>query len=154
MVSLAPTRRALPRWTTGRLSAGALAVAVVVSLVIGSGAFASQPASLAQRAGSLESAIRCPSCEDISVGQSQSSAAVAARHQISSMLAQGDSDSQIEQYFVSRYGPSILLSPPSRGLDLIVWVVPSMAAAAGIVGLATLFMRRHRALKQWTDPGH
>jgi cytochrome c-type biogenesis protein CcmH len=56
----------------------------------------------------------------------------------------GESDQQIEQYLVSRYGPSILLRPPTTGLTAVVWVVPVLAAVGGLGGLGLFFWRRRR----------
>ncbi len=51
--------------------------------------------------------------------------AIAARHQISGHAGPGESDAQIEQSFVARYGPSILLVPPASGWAALVWFAPA-----------------------------
>ncbi len=145
----APSQVAARRWPSalgGRVSAVAMVVVLAVALSIGSGLGRGGPASLSGRAASLEAAIRCPSCEDVSVAQSQASSAVAARNQITRMLRAGDSDVAIEQSFVDRYGPSILLVPPSSGLGVLVWALPVAGAAIAVLLLAALFWRRQRAL--------
>jgi cytochrome c-type biogenesis protein CcmH len=130
------------------VSAVALVVIAVVALCIGSGVGRSSPPTLAARAASLESKIKCPSCEDISVAQSEASTAIQARQQIRAMLARGESDSQIEQSFVARYGPSILLVPPASGLGALVWLVPLVAVVLALGALGVLFWRRQRALRR------
>jgi cytochrome c-type biogenesis protein CcmH len=142
----APTRRTGRGVVAGPLSAVALVVVLGVALAIGSGLGHSAPASLSSRAAALESRIRCPSCEDISVAQSEASSAIAARHQIAKMLAVGDSDAVIEQSFVARYGTSILLVPPSSGLGALVWVLPLVAVVLAVGSIAVLFWRRQRSL--------
>ncbi len=62
------------------------------------------------------------------------------------MLAAGDTDAQIDQSFVDRYGPSILLVPPASGLGELVWVLPLVGAVLAIGAIAALFWRRQRAL--------
>ncbi len=138
----------------GRLSAVAMVVVLGVTLAIGSGLGHGPPASLSSRAAALESSIRCPSCEDISVAQSEASSAIAARHQITKMLAAGDSDAVIEQSFVDRYGTSILLVPPSSGLGALVWVLPLVAVVLAVGSIGVLFWRRQRSLVRLrsTDP--
>jgi cytochrome c-type biogenesis protein CcmH len=131
---------------SGRLSALALVVVLGVALAIGSGLGHSAPPSLSSRAAALESRIRCPSCEDISVAQSEASSAIAARRQIAKMLAAGDSDAVIEQSFVERYGTSILLVPPSSGIGALVWVLPLVAVVLALGSIGVLFWRRQRAL--------
>jgi len=130
----------------GTVSAVALVVLAAVALSIGSGVGRASTPTGAGRAASLESRIRCPQCEDISVAQSQASSAIQARRQITSMLAAGSTDAQVEQSFVDRYGPSILLSPPATGLGALVWILPSAGAALAIGAIGVLFWRRQRAL--------
>jgi cytochrome c-type biogenesis protein CcmH len=127
-----------------RLSPVGLVVVVAVTLFIGAGR--GSPPTLAQRAAAVEARIRCPSCEDISVAQSDAPAAIAARHQVVSMLREGASPSAIEQSFVDRYGPSILLVPPASGLGWLVWALPAAGLAAALGALGVLFVRRQRAL--------
>jgi cytochrome c-type biogenesis protein CcmH/NrfF len=126
------------------LSPAALAVVIVVTLAVGSGR-ASAP-TLAQRAATVESRIRCPSCADVSVAQSEAPSAIAARQLIVSMLRSGESATAIERSFVNRYGSSILLVPPDSGLGSLVWVLPLAGLVLALCVLAALFVRRQRAL--------
>jgi cytochrome c-type biogenesis protein CcmH len=130
------------------ISAVALVVVAAVALAIGSGLGRSAPPTLAERAASLETEIKCPSCEDISVSESEASTAVEARHQITQMLANGETNAQIEQAFVARWGTSILLVPPASGLGALVWILPSLAGAVALGALAVLFWRRQRSLSR------
>ena len=104
----------------------------------------SAPQTPAQRAAALESDLKCPSCDAISVLDSSASTAAAVRQVVLARVRRGQSDQQIERYLVGVYGPSILLRPPARGLTAVVWVVPLLAAAAGVGGLGVLFWRRRR----------
>lgn len=143
-----PLRRpAGPRRLLSGVSVVALVVTAAVALAIGGGLGRSSAPTLAERAAALESRIRCPSCEDVSVAQSDASSAVAARRQITSLLRAGRSDTQIEQAFVDRWGPSILLEPPASGLGVLVFVVPAVAGALALGALGVLFWRRQRALR-------
>ena len=86
------------------------------------------------------------------MAESSSSAAVAARHQIATMVAEGRSDAAIEQSFVARYGSTILLRPATSGLIGLVWVIPVVAAAAALFGVGVLFWRRQRAFARLGSP--
>jgi cytochrome c-type biogenesis protein CcmH len=125
----------------------ALLAVLAVALAVGAGA-GSGPATNAQRAAALDAQLRCPSCQDATVAQSSASAAVAVRHQVAAMIAAGDSDAQIEASLESRYGPSILLLPPARGLTSLIWVVPIVLGAIALVIIGTLFWRRSRAFER------
>jgi cytochrome c-type biogenesis protein CcmH len=133
-----------------RLSFVAALVVLGVALLIGSGVASSHPPTAAQRAAVLETQIRCPSCDDLSVAQSSSSSAIAVRHEVSAMVDSGASDAQVEAQLVRQYGESILLSPPASGLSAIVWYVPAVAGVVAVAGVGLLLWRRSRA---WRGSG-
>jgi cytochrome c-type biogenesis protein CcmH/NrfF len=119
-------------------------VVLGVALLIGSGAFDSSPQTVAQRAAGIEADVRCPSCTDVSVADSNATTAIAVRHQIESLVAAGSSDADIDQTLVSEYGQTILLVPPDAGGFPLIWVIPSVLGAATVVAVGVLFWRRSR----------
>lgn len=87
---------------------------------------------LEQRAHALNKSIMCPVCPGESIDQSQIALAVQMRGIVSEKLANGWSDRQIREFFVERYGPSVLLEPPTEGVSLAVWLLPPIGVAAAI----------------------
>lgn len=79
--------------------------------------------------------LRCPVCVSESVADSNAQIAQEMRQLIQTNLENGMSDKQILAYFQARYGDWILLDPPKRGLHLVVWILPIVAALGGIVFL-------------------
>jgi cytochrome c-type biogenesis protein CcmH/NrfF len=140
-----PTTAAPPRRRALWLRIGTPLVVLAVALAIGSGVFSGRPQTAAQRAASIEAVVRCPSCIDVSVLQSQETTAIAVRHQIERMVARGDATSQIEGTLVSQYGQSILLEPPDSDGFPVIWVVPIALAAGALAVVGVLFWRRSRA---------
>ena len=130
----------LPLWARVALPLVVLAVA----LVIGSGTFESAPQTVSQRAAAIEAGVRCPSCTDLSVAQSNATTAIAVRHQIESMVAAGRSTAEIDQTLVSEYGQTILLVPPDAGGIPVLYLVPIVLGAAALVGVGLVFWRRSR----------
>ena len=124
-------------------------VVVAVALVIGSGVLSSKPQTPAQRAAAIESVVRCPSCIDVSVADSEETTALAVRHQIERQVAQGRSTSQIEQTLVDQYGPTILLEPTD--LFALIWIVPIVAGAGALLVIGVLFWRRSRQFSAMRD---
>jgi len=120
-------------------------VVLAVALVIGSGAFDSSPPTAAQRAAAIEADVRCPSCTDLSVAESNATTAIAVRHQIESMVAAGRSTTDIDQALVAEYGETILLTPPDAGGVPLIWIVPLVLGAAALIGVGVVFWRRSRA---------
>ena len=119
-------------------------VVLGVALLIGSGAFDSSPPTVAQRAAAIEAGVRCPSCTDLSVAESNATTAIAVRHQIESMVAAGSSTADIDQTLVSEYGQTILLVPPDAGGVPLIWVIPLVLGAGAVVAVGVLFWRRSR----------
>jgi cytochrome c-type biogenesis protein CcmH/NrfF len=130
----------LPLWVRVTLPVAVL----VVALVIGSGALDSSRQTTGQRAAAIEAGVRCPSCTDLSVAQSNATTAIAVRHQIESMVAAGRSNAAIDQALVSEYGQTILLIPPDAGGVPLIWIIPIVLGAGALVGVGVVFWRRSR----------
>jgi cytochrome c-type biogenesis protein CcmH len=114
---------------------GAFVVIVVLATATAPGA----PSSVT-RIAHLETLVRCPACDDLSVAVSNATSAIAVRHEISADVHRGESDNKILTSLEAAYGPSILLSPPTSGLGTLLWVVP----VAGLVLLAGIGLRLAR----------
>lgn len=126
------------RGRLGSFRLWALTLIVVVAVAV-----ATQPStpSSVQRIAHLESLVKCPSCQDLSVAQSTSSSALAVRHEIVTMVARGESDTQILTTIEAAYGPSILLSPSTAGIGVVLWLAP-VAVFAGLVATVVVLRRR------------
>ncbi len=116
------------------------ALVVVVALALASAP--SVPSSTA-RIAHLESLVKCPSCEDLSVAQSNATSAVAVRNEIAQKVHEGESDNHILTSLEAAYGTSILLSPSTSGLGAILWLVPLLVLVF-IVAVAIRLARRRR----------
>ncbi len=115
----------------------ALLVAVVAAFL----AYGSiHPAAQTRQAriGYLESVLKCPSCDGISIAQSNGPQAAALRASVSRWVGEGWSDGRVEQAVVARYGPAELLRPTSP----VVWVVPLVAVGTAVAALAVVLARR------------
>jgi cytochrome c-type biogenesis protein CcmH len=119
-------------------------IVLVVALAIGSGALDSAAPTPDQRAASLEAGVRCPSCTDLSVAQSNATTAIAVRHQIERMVAAGRTNADIDQALVSEYGQTILLVPPDAGGIPLIWIIPIVLGAGALTGVGIVFWRRSR----------
>lgn len=136
-MSTGPRRFRFPLWIV-------LGGVLVVALVIGSGVLNSAPMTPAQRAVGIETRIKCPSCEDLSVANSSAQTAVIVRTTVRQLIAEGKSDQQIQGYLVSRYGSAIVLVPPASGWSLLVWVLPLGGGALAIALLTVVLVRKRR----------
>ena len=100
------------------------------------------PGSLPVAAADVESQVReitqqlrCPVCQGLSVGDSPSELAHEMRQVVREQLHQGKTRAEVLDYFVQRYGEWILLAPPKRGFNLVVWVLPFLLLPVGAVAV-------------------
>ena len=106
-----------------------------------------------RRAQRLNETIMCPVCPGESIDQSANPLAGQMRAIVDEKLNEGWTDRQIEDFFVERYGASVLLQPPAQGFSLAAWVVPPVAFALAVVSLLlTLRWMRMSASKRGDDP--
>lgn len=107
------------------LWAGALVVVLALILVTAPSSPSDQ-----SRIAHLESLVKCPSCENLSVAQSNATSAVAVRNEITQRVHAGASDNAILTSLESTYGTSVLLSPSTSGLGALLWLAPVLALLA------------------------
>ncbi|HSP14901.1 MAG TPA: cytochrome c-type biogenesis protein CcmH [Thermoanaerobaculia bacterium] len=77
--------------------------------------------------------LRCPVCQGMSVADSPAEMAVNMKHQVTALLARGYTQEQILTYFERSYGQFVLLKPKFQGVNTLVWVLPILALAIGVV---------------------
>lgn len=73
----------------------------------------------------------CPVCENVPLDVCPTQACAQWRATIRQELEAGWSDQQILDYFAAQYGERVLAAPSSRGLNVLVWIVPPVLVAAG-----------------------
>ena len=94
-----------------------------------------QENNLTNRATGLNKNIMCPVCPSETIDQSQNILAVQMRSIVEQKLEQGWSDEQIKNFFIERYGASVVSTPPKSGVDLIAWIMPPAVLVITIIGL-------------------
>ena len=93
----------------------------------------SDPA-LEARARGLQKELRCMVCQGESIDESNAPLAADLRALIREHIKAGESDGQIKQYLVARYGDFILMKPPFDANTYALWLTPFVALiiAAGV----------------------
>ncbi|MFL5799190.1 MAG: cytochrome c-type biogenesis protein CcmH [Actinomycetota bacterium] len=135
---------------TALVLAAAVAVAAVALAVVATRG-PSRPPTLQERVRVVAEDLRCPECQNLSVADSPSGLAREMRVEIARRLRLGQTASQIESFFVSRYGRWILLTPDAGGIGLFAWLAPALAVAAGGALAFTVVRRRRRATSPVDD---
>ena len=102
----------------------------------------SDPAKEA-RARDLSRELRCMVCQNQSIDDSDAPLARDLRLLVRERIATGDSDSQVIDFLVARYGEFVLLKPRFTPHTLLLWLLPPLALIGG--GLALWFYSRRRS---------
>ncbi|RFC68743.1 MULTISPECIES: cytochrome c-type biogenesis protein [Mesorhizobium] len=101
-------------------------------------AFAVQPDEvlkdpvLEARARNLSAGLRCMVCQNQSIDDSNADLARDLRILVRERLTAGDSDQQVIDYVVARYGEFVLLQPRFSWRNAILWATPAVLLLAGI----------------------
>ncbi len=97
--------------------------------------------ALESRARELSAGLRCLVCQNQSIDDSDAELARDLRVLVRERLVAGDSNDEVEQYIVDRYGEYVLLNPRMGAHTLILWV---SAPILLLVGLAALLLARRQ----------
>ncbi len=100
---------------------------------ISAGGAAVQALSPAQeaRAQAIGRTIRCPVCQGLPITESPSDLSQQMLRELREQVGSGQDEGQITTYFAARYGDTVLLDPPRRGANLLLWLGPLAAALLG-----------------------
>lgn len=100
----------------------------------------SDPA-LEKRARGLSAGLRCLVCQNQSIDDSDAPLAKDLRVLVRERLAAGDSDTQVIDYVVARYGDFVLLKPPVNSHTMLLWLAPLLA----LLGALAVVIRSMRS---------
>ncbi len=103
--------------------------------------------ALETRARDLSRELRCMVCQNQSIDDSEAPLARDLRLLVRERLTNGDSDQQVLDFLVSRYGAFVLLKPPLEWHTLLLWGLPPAAVIAGITSLIVMARRRKTAAR-------
>ena len=123
-------------------------IAVLVALFAPGAAMAVRPdemlkdPALEARARHISEELRCMVCQNQSIDDSEAPLAHDLRVLVRQRLEAGDSNKQVLDFLVARYGDFVLLRPPFKLDTLLLWGLPPFALAAGLVGLLLMARRR------------
>jgi len=126
-------------------------IALLVALVAPTTALAVEPdeilkdPKLEARARVLSEELRCMVCQNQSIDDSAAPLARDLRLLVRERLTKGDSDSQVLNYLVARYGEFVLLKPRFELQNLLLWGLPPFALVAGMIALVVTARRRRTA---------
>ena len=123
-------------------------LALLTSLVFSLSALAVQPdevlkdPALEKRAREISSGLRCLVCQNQSIDDSDAQLAKDLRLLVRERLVAGDSDRQVQDFLVQRYGEFVLLKPSFNAHTLLLWLTPALVLVLGGIGAYAALRRR------------
>jgi cytochrome c-type biogenesis protein CcmH len=128
-----------------------LLLGLVLAIAMSGGALAVTPdeklddPALEARARTLSAELRCMVCQNQSIDDSDAPLAHDLRVLLRERIAAGDSDEQVLDFLVARYGEFILLKPRLNPQTALLWAAPVVLLVAGGVAAFRVMRRRRMA---------
>lgn len=98
--------------------------------------------ALEARAREISRELRCLVCQNQSIDDSDADLARDLRLLVRERLEAGDSDRQVMDYIVSRYGDFVLLKPPFKASTYALWIGPAFLLGIGVIAVIAFYRRR------------
>lgn len=97
--------------------------------------------ALEERARDISAGLRCLVCRNESIDESNAELARDLRLLVRERLVEGDSNDEVVQYVVDRYGEYVLLKPLVGGSNLLLWLAGPVMLLIG-AGIGLVYIRR------------
>jgi cytochrome c-type biogenesis protein CcmH len=123
----------------------ALILTLLLRVMLVGAVSAQQPTPSDDQVNQIAKQLYCPVCENIPLDVCPTTACAQWRELIREKLADGWTEQQIKDYFVLQYGDRVLGTPPAKGINWLVYLVPPIAILAGVYIL-------FRAIRSWKRP--
>lgn len=143
-----PLRNPFPIASSHAIAALAVAGILIAAAI---SCIAEDDLTLDQRHRHLSEQLMCPVCDGQTIDQSSAAISEDMKSVIWQQLEEGQSNSQIREYFVERYGEAVLAAPTSSGVNLTAWVLPAVIATFGLAAVGTAYLRMRLPRKTSAD---
>ena len=107
---------------------------------------------LEERARVISKELRCLVCQNQSIDDSDAPLARDLRVLVRELLQAGESDEEVINFVVDRYGDFVLLRPPVKASTLVLWLSPVAALIVGIFLLLTWFRKQKQFVPVQAKP--
>lgn len=130
---------------------------VMILCLLAAPVFAVQPDEmldnpvLEERARDISSGLRCLVCRNESIDDSNADLASDMRILVRERLVAGDTNAEVVDFIVDRYGEYVLLNPRTGGSNLLLWLAGPLMLGAGLL-MAWVYLRgRSKATEDEVD---
>lgn len=132
-------------------------LSLLAALVFSTSAFAVQPdevlkdPALEKRARDISAGLRCLVCQNQSIDDSDAQLAKDLRVLVRERLVAGDTNQEVENFLVQRYGEFVLLKPTFGAHTVLLWLTPALVLILGGVGAYVALRRRPQGADALND---
>jgi cytochrome c-type biogenesis protein CcmH len=143
-----PTRRIIDVFLYRKTKTFFIFIALSLMTFYSSPTFAVEPSevladtALEARARDISKGFRCVVCQNQSIDDSNAGLARDMRLLVRERLVAGDTNTEVTDYMVSRYGSYVLLKPPLNKSTYALWYGPLLIVSLGFLILLVFFHRR------------
>jgi len=99
----------------------------------------------------ISAELRCLVCQNQTISDSSAPLAVDLKNQVREMVESGQSQSEIIDYMVQRYGDFVRYRPPMKASTMLLWVGPFLLLLIGVVVLVVNLRKRTAMVKNDGD---
>ena len=103
---------------------------------------------LEKRVMALSEKLRCLVCQNQTIADSHAELAIDLKNQVREKMQQGQSDQEILDYMVERYGDFVLFLPQVKSNTWLLWFGPFVLLGLGLVLLVIKLKQRQKLIKQ------
>lgn len=128
----------LPRFTILVIAA---CLAILLALAAVATTVQAQQPDPDSQAHDIAKKLNCPVCAGLSLADCQTDTCQQWKQEIKTQLADGKTPQQIIDYFVARFGPTVLQEPPKQGVVLVLWVLPVLLLIAVLIAVVIVLKR-------------
>ncbi|MEJ2029496.1 MAG: cytochrome c-type biogenesis protein CcmH [Maritimibacter sp.] len=126
---------------------------ILLTLIVGLGtpALAVNPdevlddPALEARARDVSAGLRCVVCRGENIDESNASIARDLRLLVRERLVDGDTNDEVVQFIVDRYGEYVLMKPTTKGANMILWLAGPGLFLIALIGAMAYLRRRSKA---------
>lgn len=97
-----------------------------------------------KRYQNLAAELRCPKCPNQNLVGTDSGIAYDLRREVARLVKEGQTNEQIKEYMVNRYGDFVLYKPPVNNKTLVLWWAPIGMLVCGVIVFAVTVLQRRR----------
>jgi cytochrome c-type biogenesis protein CcmH len=86
--------------------------------------------------------VRCVQCQNQTIKDSNALIANDLRREIRRLLSEGNTDAEVYDFLVERYGEFVLYRPRMSGVSLLLWIAPAVFLLLGAIVVARVLRKR------------